>query len=248
MRRLTVIAVSLLALSGLLAACTSSSPSGATSSSTTSTSAATPPSAGEPTAAPVDTTGWTTYVSDRYAFAIGHPPDWTVQPADHGWTMEADAKDFASTGHEAFMSPSDDIRVSAWSVPSNAPESIEAVEAWVEQYCQESANTSCADIRSRAVPLCNETRDCHPGMLVPFENEVQAFFTGGTYQQQIVVLTVWRPESHPSVADYGGSRALLQAFLSTMDVCPTRADQGPPGCDDAPLAGAKTGDPVVAPR
>lgn len=200
-----------------------------------------------PTAAPVDTTGWTTYVSERYSFAIGHPADWTVETSNHDWTMEADASLFGNTGEEAFMSPDGDIRVSAWAVPSETPESPEGVEAWAEQYCQASANTSCTDIRERAAPLCNERWDCHPGLLVPFDSDVQAFFTGGQYQQMVVV-AVWRPESHSSVADYGGSRALLEAFLSTMDVCPARS--GPPaGCANAvPRAGASTGDPLETSR
>jgi len=243
MCRVTVIAGSLLAFSGVLGACGSSSPPGAaSSSSTTSPSAPTAPSAatsaGAPTAASVDTTGWTTYVSERYGFGIGHPPDWTVEPSDHDWAMETDANLVGSTGQEAFMSPAGDVRVSAWSVRFATPESLEGVEAWAEQYCQESANTSCTDIGDRAVPLCNERWDCHPGLLVPFDEDVQAFFTGGDYGQRMVVVVVWRPESH-------GSRALLEAFLSTMDVCPARP--GPPsGCaNEVPRAGATTGDPLV---
>jgi hypothetical protein len=89
---------------------------------------------------------------------------------------------------------------------------------------------SCADIQNRAVPLCNEKRDCHPGTLVPFEEDVQAFLTGGNYQKQMVVVAVWRPESHSSVAEYGGSRALLEAFLSTMGVCTAPPDLDALGC------------------
>jgi hypothetical protein len=174
---------------------------------------------------PVDTTGWTTYVSNRYGFAIGHPPDWTVEPSDHQWTVEADAKTFTSTGQEAFISPAGDVRVSAWSVPTETPESPEGLMAWVDQFCQESANAPCADIKNRGVPLCNEKRDCHPGVLVSFEDDVQAFFMGGHYQQQVIVVAVWRPESHLSVAGYGGSRALLEGFLSTLGVCPAQSDR-----------------------
>ena len=72
--------------------------------------------------------------------------------------------------------------------------------------------------------LCVEVRDCHPGLLVgvapPFDREVQAFFTGGDYGGQMVVVTVWRGESDPSVARYGGARRLIEAFLLTMCVSP----------------------------
>jgi hypothetical protein len=188
--------------------------------------------AGAPSPAPINTTGWTTYVSERYGFAIGHPADWTVKPSEDDWTMAADQS--GGSGEERFSSPTGDILVSAWSAPHITPESPEGVKAWVEEYCQETANTSCATIGGRAVPLCNERWDCHPGMLVPFERDVQAFFTGGNYTQMVVV-AVWRPDAL-------GSRELLEAFLSTMDVCPS-------GCArDVPLAGAVTGEPLASRR
>ena len=74
--------------------------------------------------------------------------------------------------------------------------------------------------------LCLERRDCHPGLLVPFETDVQAFFPEMTdddrvrYFDQMVVLAIWREEVHYSVARYEGSRQLMEAFLSTMGVCP----------------------------
>ena len=64
--------------------------------------------------------------------------------------------------------------------------------------------------------------DRHPGLLVPFENDVQAFFSGGIYAQDaMTVVAVWRAESSRHVARYGGSRRLLEAFLSTMEVWPS---------------------------
>ena len=189
---------------------------------------------------PIDTTGWTTYVSERYGFAIGHPADWTIMPSDHDWKMGAD--EWGSTAEERFLSPPGDILVSAWSAPSETPETPAGVQAWAEQYCQKTANTSCTTIGDRAVPLCNERWDCHPGLLVPFHHDVQAFFTGGNHQQQMVVVAVWRPESW-------NSRELLEAFLSTMDVCPARPDEAPSGCaSEVPKAGTATGDPLVTSR
>ncbi|WP_421741592.1 hypothetical protein [Cellulomonas sp.] len=246
MRRVAVLAISILALTGVLGACTVSAPAGTVSSSSPPSASAPSPSAastsvGAPAAAPVDTTAWTTYVSERYGFAIGHPPDWTVEPADHDWTMEEDAELVGSTGQEAFLSPMGNFRVSAWSVSSATPEYLSRVQAWAEEYCRESGNTSCAAIGDRAVPLCNERWDCHPGLLVPFEEDVHAFVTGGDLGPRMVVVVVWRPES-------SGSRALLEAFLSTMDVCPSRPGT-PAGCaKEVPRAGAATGDPLVTSR
>ena len=196
--------------------------SGPTPSPSTQESQA-PSAPASPNSSPIDITSWTTYQSDRYGFSIGHPSDWTEIPADHDWTMEADATNWLSTGQEVFVTHAGaGIRVGAWSVPvdrSATAESPEAVEAWIVTYCNASINAPCDQIHARAVPLCVERRDCHPGLLVPFTDDVQAFFTGGIYGDTMVVVAVWWGESQPAVARYGGAQRLLEAFLSTMHVC-----------------------------
>ena len=101
-------------------------------------------------------------------------------------------------------------------------ESIDYMLAWAADYCEATGiTTPCTGIEDRAVELCLEKRDCHPGLLVPFENDVQAFFSGGIYNEDaMTVVAVWRGESDPSVARYGGAQRLLEAFLSTMQVWP----------------------------
>jgi hypothetical protein len=175
--------------------------------------------------------------------------------------LASDAGVVDSSGQEGFSSPDGDIWVTAWSIPATTStqnqDSYEDVEAWVEQYC-ERATDPCGGIHDRAVKLCSERWDCHPGLLVPFRDDVQAFFTGGFWDHKppppkilgtsYTAVVVWRPESHSSVADYGGSRALLEAFISTMDVCPARSST-PSGCaNEVPRAGAATGDPLVTNR
>ena len=55
------------------------------------------------------------------------------------------------------------------------------------------------------------------------------FFTGDSHRDRIVIVGVHRPDGDPTLIPYGGSRRLLEAFLSTMDVCPAvRPDQA--GC------------------
>jgi len=173
---------------------------------------------------PTPTAALVTYHSDRYGFDIGHPADWTIRPAERDWTFEADATNRLSTAQEAFIAPTQDIRMSAWSValdPGTTGEEGIAVEAWVEAYCQKTEDAPCTGIHDRAVPLCLERRDCHPGLLVPFKDDVQAFFIGGIYDaDKMIVVAVWSGESQPAVAPYGGSRRLLEAFLSTMEVWP----------------------------
>jgi hypothetical protein len=183
----------------------------------------------------IDTTSWTIFVSDRHrfdssdrdGFSIGHPADWTVRPAERAWDLETDAGDWLSPAMDDFTSPDGHVRVSAWSValdpdqPMWVDPQTEAwanVAAWVEDYCQAAGEAPCTGISERAVPLCLEVRDCHPGLLVPFEDDVMAFFTGGAPGNNMVVVAVWWGESATAVAPYGGSQRLLEAFLRTMDV------------------------------
>jgi hypothetical protein len=175
---------------------------------------------------PLDIATWTTYTSKQYGFSIAHPADWTVDPASRAWTWD-DAPESLNPAQENFHSADGHVRVSAWSVPRDAAEGTifgtpaegwGAVEEWVQTYCERTGSTPCTDIHGRAVPLCLEKRDCHPGLLVPFDNDVQAFFTNGGEGAPMTVVAVWWGDSEPAVAPYGGSRRLLEAFLSTMDV------------------------------
>jgi predicted lipoprotein with Yx(FWY)xxD motif len=170
---------------------------------------------------------------------MGYPSDWSVVPADHDWTLAEDADNWLSTGQEVFLSPTQDVRVSVWEVDRGTTGDLEeqhhALEAWVvEEYCPQTNDPSCTGLQDRAVNLCIETHDCHPGLLVPFENDVQAFLRAGDIGVDLRVVSVWRPEAHPSVARYGGAERLLEAFLYPMGVCP-RLDQAPRGCPPTTL-------------
>ena len=169
--------------------------------------------------------GWQTYTSSQYGFTLGHPPNWTAVPSTRNWTWEFDVLDFKSPSHDAFRSPDGHIRVSVWNAPleaSTREESIPYLVEWVEDYCVESGNSPCTGIADRAVELCLEKWDCHPGLLVPFKEDVQAFFSGGIYSQDaMTVVAVWKPESSRDVEPYGGAQNLLEAFLATMQVWPS---------------------------
>ena len=191
-----------------------------------------------PTGDPLlDITLWTTYASAQYEFSIGHPADWTVDPADRAWEMDTDAPDWRSPAADDFIGPTGQVRVSAWSVPADlGPEfaGLAEVEAWIQDYCEKTDSVPCTGIHDRAVPLCLERRDCHPGLLVPFDEDVKAFFTNGAPGEDMTVVVVWRPETDLSVRMYGGARKLLEAFLSTMCVWPEDGrppfDEPAPGC------------------
>jgi hypothetical protein len=178
----------------------------------------------------IDTSTWTPYVSDRYGFSIGHPAGWTELPADHTWTLAADQADPSSGAMDRLIAPAGDIRVGAWSValePGTTIEDGPDVDAWVEEYCQVTGTAPCTGIAERAVPLCLERRDCHPGLLVQFDDSVQAFFSGGIYDaDKMVVVAIWNGASGAVVEPHGGSQQLLEAILSTMSVWPESVPLG----------------------
>ena len=193
---------------------------------------------------PIDTSTWTPYKSELYhsqaGSLVGYPPYWTVVPATRTWRFDTDVADPLSPAYESFIAPTGHVRVSVWEVPLDTVaahsacddlkdtafrmcvESVDYVLAWVDDYCQASGiSTPCGGIEDRAVELCLEKRDCHPGVMVPFDTEFQAFFSGGIYNADaMTVVAVWRGESDRSVARYGGAQRLLEGFLSTMQVWP----------------------------
>jgi hypothetical protein len=147
-----------------------------------------------------------------------------VTPAARTWTWDRDGTNWLSPAVDAFVSPGSTIRVSAWTVPldGQAIESWADVEAWASDYCTRAHDAPCTGIHDRVVPMCIETRDCHPALIVPFKDDVIFFGTGGVLPPGMTVVAVWRGESDPSTAPFGGSRPLLEAFLSTMGVFPPR--------------------------
>ena len=190
----------------------------------------------------VDTSTWTRYTSGRYDLEVGHPADWVVVPATRNWRSDGDMADPLSPAHEDFRSPAKDVRVSVWSMPLGAArtsvcgdatdracvESIRFLRAWVKEYCKASKNSPCVGIEDRAVELCVEKWDCHPGLLVRFKDDVQAFFSGGIYDPEaMTVVALWASEPDPHLARYSGAQKLLESFLSTMQVWPasTPVDQ-----------------------
>jgi len=173
---------------------------------------------------PIDTSTWTTYTSDRYDLEVGHPPDWTVVPATRNWGPDSAQDGMSSAALESFDDPSGEVRVSVWQIPLEPIQRMEStahIAAWAGDYCKATGTNPCNRIEERAVELCLEKRDCHPGLLVPFEDDVQAFITGGIYDDDaMTVVAVWRGVTDSNVTHFGGPQRLLEAFLSTMEVWP----------------------------
>lgn len=215
----------------------SPSPSTAAAATQGGCPGASPAEESSPTSSPSlsGTSSWVTYQSCRYDFSIGYPADWTVNPSDHDWTLAGDGMNAVSSGYESFINPEGHVRVSAWNVPRELAEgnmwdnsqevSWRNVEAWAQAYCEGTTSTPCTGIGSRALPLCLERWDCHPALLVPFTDDVQAFFTNGGEGAPMTIVAVWRGPSDYNVALYGRSQSLLEAFISTMGVL--RAEDSP---------------------
>ena len=183
-----------------------------------------------PSTDPLEPRAWVTYTSTRYKFDIGHPGSWTEQPATRAWSFALDSNVTAPTspGADHFTSSDGNVRVSAWDVPLGSAVDLDSREqllTWINDYCTRTGTAGCAGIRDRAVFFCNERRDCHNAFLVPFDDWIGTFAWGGSIDGAVRIVAVWRSENEPQVASYGGARALLEAFLSTMNIVPATGDQ-----------------------
>jgi hypothetical protein len=107
-------------------------------------------------------------------------------------------------------------------------QSTKLVVAWAEQYCELAGLTPCTGIADRGVRLCIEKWDCHPALLVAFDEGTAAFVSGGIFPEARV-FAVWRDESHPDVEPFGGARKLLEAYLLSVGVCPDGGGGNPRG-------------------
>jgi hypothetical protein len=175
-----------------------------------STSRPSPTPTPSPTPSLLDTSTWVEYASDRYGFNISRPADWTEDRATRNWTFENDLDTTANLeSTEHFNNPEGSVGVSAWSVPVTPGTTL---ESWLEAYCAAQNGQDCTGIADRAVPV--QAGDGHSGLgLYGPETDTMAFFISG---DRIYVAAVWRGETDPNVAPYGGAWRLLRSFVSTM--------------------------------
>jgi hypothetical protein len=209
---LTAAAVGALAIGSLLVVNRGPSGPGGPGGPTPSTTPASP--SPSPSTSLLDPSPWTTYTSSRYGFSIAHPADWTEVPADHDWALPADA-DWLNTAAESFKAPGEAVRVSAWSVSIHPAELLDRPTlTWIANaYCPLNT-TPCDRLESRTVAV---TMDGHPGSLVQFADDTQAFIL---VDDRMYVVAVWEPDSDPRTAPYGGAQHLLKDILSTMRLLP----------------------------
>ena len=170
----------------------------------------------QPTPELLDTSSWISYPSDRYGFTIAHPEDWVENPAERNWTFPDDAKTWEHLeAADTFNNPAGSIGFSAWSWPVAQGTTL---EGWMEEYCVATGGSACSAVADRAVPQV--TGDGLPGLgLFGPGTDTMAFFLDGDV---VYVTAIWRGETDPVVAPYGGAHRLLESFLSTMRL------EGPP--------------------
>jgi hypothetical protein len=99
---------------------------------------------------------------------------------------------------------------------------------WAAEHCELAGLSPCTGIAERAEQLCVEKWDCHPGVLVPFDQGTAAFLVPSITADPLII-AVWHPEADPEVAPFGGARALLHAFLLSVGACPDDEGADPRG-------------------
>jgi hypothetical protein len=167
-----------------------------------------PPPTPSPQPSPtLRTATWTTYVSNRYGYTIAHPADWTVRPATGTYAAPADAP---TTVTDGFIAPGQTVYASVWSV-AVAPGTSAA--AWIQAYCPKQTSP-CTGIPGRAVAV---SMDGHPGELVVFTNDVEAFIL---VNNRMYVVAEWRPDNDQTDLHYASGTLLVEDFLSTMHLLP----------------------------
>ena len=185
----------------------------------TQTPSPTPSASGSP----LDTTSWTAYESERFGWTIGHPADWTTRPAEHDWTLNRDAEDVMSSGQEMFVAPSGDVRVSAWSAPSNrrrTPRPSRRLWPGSNGTVEQASGASCTAAWTGPYHCALRGGIAIPAFSYLSKMRSRPSSGAASARDQIVVVTVWWGENEPAVAPYGGSQRLLEAFISTMAVWP----------------------------
>jgi hypothetical protein len=201
---------------------------GPTSSPTAAAATPPPTAAATATAFAFDPYTWKTYTSQAYGYTTEIPSGWNVlQAASREWdpTVDVPYPDGAtSPALDIFTNEDGDVAVSIWRMPVDSGSTQEfrnvreSFFAWAKDFCESTDSLGpCSGIAEREIPMCHYTPGCSPdAMIVPFDTDVLAFF--GSSSDMVTVVQVWRVDTDPEVAEYGGATAILQAFLDPLNV------------------------------
>jgi hypothetical protein len=170
----------------------------------------------------LDTSTWTTYVTERYQFTIGHPMTWTVIESTHIWDQATDSIDWDSGAMEVFVPPDNTISIylAAWSVDVDPATTL---AEWVQAFCDHYV-ASCTDVEAMSKPAFANAGD-REGILFVWDDGMTAFFPtwydqaepGSIWEQpaptdgRIYLVESGRPDSGPYHA-----RELIEAFCASL--------------------------------
>jgi hypothetical protein len=178
-------------------------------------------------------TGWTNYTSPVHGFTLGYPDDWSLHA---GATREWQAGDSPLEGEppfaDSFASPGDgegQVGIWAWEMPAGEGadvESMQGLQSWARTFCGDIGDASCEASAREALPMCLDAGGdaCRSAIIVPGADGTYAIFVEWTsalltsMPDKVVIVSVGRPEGHPSTVRYGGATQLLKSILTTMGV------------------------------
>jgi len=172
----------------------------------------------------LDTSRWTTYVSERYQFTIGHPATWTVIESSYTWDQETDSINWDSAALEVFVPPDNTISIylAAWSVDVDPATTL---TEWVQAFCDQYV-ASCTDIDGMSEPAFANAGD-REGIVFSWDDGMTTFFPtwydeaelGSIWEQpaptdgRIYIVESGRPDSGTHHA-----RELIEAFSASLCV------------------------------
>jgi hypothetical protein len=173
-------------------------------SATPSPSVSTSVDAPSPTPALTDTRNWVSFTSERYGYAIGHPPSWTPTAAVRDWEFETDQPDHLTAAADHFIDRGAAYQILVTAFATDVATGMSEDEWIADFYEGDPASCSLENKERKAVSV-----DGHAGMLFIDDNcsDSQAFVL---VDGRIHVFAIWR----------ANREALLESFLSTVSFQP----------------------------
>jgi hypothetical protein len=161
---------------------------------------ASPSASPSPSPALTDTSNWVPFTSERYGFALAHPPTWTATPATRDWDFETDRMSPVTPGSDHFIDEDAAYKIGVVAFATDVQADMSEDE-WLAAY-YEGLSASCGATQG-VQPI---SVDGHEGRLIVHDacSDAQAFVF---IDDRVHVFAVWRADQE----------ALLEAFLSTVE-------------------------------
>ena len=174
-----------------------------------------------PSAGPyiVDTSTWSKFVSARHGLTISYPPLWTVVPARTPWNLTVDQSAGFGASTDSFLHPDaaatfgKEFAAYGTALPKDM-----TYAAFIEAYLAPNRarmDDGCVPPPSEWEPITIDGHDA--GLAI------------GCGYQEAMVLAGARVYIFSGYGDMSRDRALFDAFLSTVHLDPTAADDTPGG-------------------